>query len=142
RDFDALDAAASRPGETGDLTEARPGQLLPARRACDDGLGIHLERELPGRAIRQEIGIFRRLVLRHVGLIYYFDAAQPLHVGISFPAWDHQPERIALLRTDRLAILSEGDQHIVDRFLQRDAALHVAGVGALGDDPGCAGLDA
>src|SRR5713226_270787 len=48
--LDALDATATRPGESGDLVHAGTRELLSAGRERDHRFGFHLERELPRRS--------------------------------------------------------------------------------------------
>ena len=79
---------------------------------------------------------------RHVGPVHELDAAQPLDVDVALPARNDEPQGVAVLRAQRLAVLAVGDQDVVHRLRHRDAALVAAGVGALGDDPGGALLDA
>mgnify|MGYP003694620865 CR=1 FL=1 len=66
------------------------------------------------------------------------------HLTLTLPS---QPgtmsrERVAVLRAGRLAVLAVGDQDVVHRLRHGKAALITGGVGALGEDPGGALLDA
>ena len=79
---------------------------------------------------------------RQIGLIHHLDAAQPLDIDVARPAGNDEPQRVAVLRAQRLAVLTVGDQDVVHRLRHGDAALVAAGVGALGHDPGGALLDA
>ncbi len=61
--------------------------------------------------------------------------AQPLDVHIAFEAGQQQPQRIALLRAQPLAVLAVHQHGIVEAFLDRNAARHRRRIGAFGDDP-------
>ena len=63
---------------------------------------------------------------RHRRLVHHLQPPQPLHVGVAFPAGQQQPQRIALLGPQRLAVLRVDDQRIVHHLLHRDAAIVLA----------------
>src|SRR4051812_47399233 len=60
RHVHALDLAAPRPGQPGDLVEATLTQLMPTGRRRDHRFRLHGEGELACRAVRHEVGVFRR----------------------------------------------------------------------------------
>ncbi len=105
------------------------------RRRGDHRLGVHHEGELARFAVLQQVGVFRRLFAREPRLVADLDAAQPLHPHIAFPARHDEPQRIAVLRPQHLAVHAIGDQAIVERLGERDRARHRRGVGALRQDP-------
>src|SRR5207248_9141386 len=53
----------------------------------------------------------------------------------AFPARNNESQGIALLRTQCFAILPVRKQHVVERFIQRDAARHSGSIRALGNNP-------
>ncbi len=61
--------------------------------------------------------------------------AQPFHAHVAFKARQQQPQRIALLRTQPLAVLAVYQHRIVKTFFDRNAARHRRGIRAFGDDP-------
>ncbi len=69
------------------------------------------------------------------GLIADFDAAQPLHPHIAFPAGNDDAERIALLGPERFAVHAPDHHAVLERFLDRDRARHACGVGAFHEKP-------
>ena len=69
------------------------------------------------------------------GLVADLDPAQPFDADVAFPARHHQPQRIALLGPQRLAVLRVDDETIVEAFVERQAAVHVRAVGAFDHDP-------
>ena len=79
---------------------------------------------------------------RHVRAIDDVDARQPLHGSDRFPAGNHEPQRIALVRTHRLPVLRVGDDRVVHRFGQRDAHRVLVVLVSLGHDPAGFLLDA
>ena len=114
---------------------------MPARGPRDHRLCVHLEREYPSRAVFHQLGVLRCLVLDVLRSLGQLDAPEPLYVRVSLPARKDQPQRIALLRANRLAILPVRHQPIVHRFLKRDAALHETRVRTFGQDPAGFGSD-
>jgi hypothetical protein len=73
---------------------------------------------------------------RHVGFVRNSQAAQPLDIDVPFPAGDDEAQRVAVLRAQRLAVLTVGDQDVVHRLREWDAPLVAARVRTLGNDPG------
>ena len=78
---------------------------------------------------------FDGFLARHERLIGELDAAEPLHAGVAFDAGEEQPHGIALLGTQRLAVLSVGDHRVIPRLGDRNAARHHRGVHAFGEKP-------
>src|SRR5262245_7818757 len=142
RDLDAADEPTARPCQPPDLVEPRTRQPLAARGERDHRLRLHDEPELSGFAVRHEGGVHRAFHARHVGPVHDRDTAQPLDVGTAFPARHAEPQWVAILRAQSLAVLAVGDQDIVQRLRQWDTVLVAAGIGALSDDPRSALLHA
>ena len=69
-------------------------------------------------------------------------ASQPLDVHIAFEAGQDQPQRIALLRAQPLAVLAVDQHRIVEAFFDRDASSQRGGIGSFRDNPFGAGLQA
>ena len=76
----------------------------------------------------------QRLLARVPRLVADFDPAQPLDAGHALHARHQQPQRIALLRAQHLAVLAVGDDHVVERHLDGHRARQRRAVGALGQD--------
>ena len=55
----------------------------------------------------------------HRRLFRRLDAAQPFHVDVALPTGNHQAQRIALLGAQGFAVLSPGDQGVVQSLLER-----------------------
>ena len=70
-----------------------------------------------------------------VRLVDDFDSPEPLDVVNALEARNDQTQRKAVVRTDRLAVLTVRDEHIVQRFGQRDAFLVLSAVRSFRDDP-------
>src|SRR5882672_1722456 len=135
RDVDRADLAGAGPGEPADLMEPWPLELLPARGRGDDGLGFHHHAELAPLAVGHRIGVARRLAAEVPRLVGELDAPQPLHADVAFPARDHDAHRVAVLRTQRLAVHGVDDQRVVEHFLERDRARVRGSVGAFEQHP-------
>src|SRR5688572_19067054 len=60
---------------------------------------------------------------------------QPFHAHVALPSRHEEAQRITLFRPHSLAILSIGDQHIVERLAERDAAGMPGRVRAFRHDP-------
>src|SRR6266545_4003449 len=97
RDVNRFDGAVSRPGETFDRVDARPGKLHPSRRSRDDGLALHDEAELPPFAFGQRIGVTRGLAAQVPRLVRHLDAPEPLDRYVALPTRDEHAQWIALL---------------------------------------------
>ena len=136
-DFNALDRAAPRPGNTGDFVETGAVKHHLAGRLSDHRFRVHLKGKLNGLAARHEVGVFRGFLACHERRIGYFDPSQPLDVHVAFKARHDQPQRIALLRTDRLAVLAVGEKAILHRLFNGNAARHCGGIIAFGEQPFC-----
>ena len=134
-DLDALDPPAPRPGEAGQLVDARARQRLTAGRKRDDRLRFHLIGEDARLAVGHQVRVLRRFVPGHVGLIGELQAVQPLHVRVAFPPRNDEAQRVSLRGTNRFAVLPVREQDVLHRLLERDAALHPAGIGAFRDHP-------
>ena len=108
------------------------------------GVGDHrLRSDLLGERGGFRVGVdVAGVVIRHVVAIDDLDAPQVLDLIDAFEAGHQQPQREALLRTERLAVHAVGNQAVVHRLAERDARRAFHFFGALGDDPRCAGLDA
>ena len=85
--------------------------------------------------IGQEIGIFRRLLAGLPWLVAGLDAAQPFYPEIAFPARDHRAQGIALLGAQRLTVHREGQNDVVQRFLDRQRTVHAGGIRAFQHQP-------
>ena len=123
------------PGETRDLVKALRRQLLTAGRPCDDRFGFHVEGELARRAVGHRIGVFRGLLARIGRLGRDLEPAQPLHVHVALETGQQQAQRITLLRTQPLTVLAVDQHGVVETFFDRDRARQRGGIGAFGDDP-------
>src|SRR5580658_3370641 len=109
--------------------------MLASSRSRNHGLGLHHKCELPGSSIGHEVRVVCRFVGAHVRLIDNLHAAEPLYVHVPLPTGNDEPYGISLLGAQRFAVLAVGDQHVVKRFLKRDAARHPARVCSLGNHP-------
>src|SRR6185369_6202539 len=136
RDLDPADQPATRPRQAPDLVESWPRQPLATRGESDHRLRLHDEHELSGLAVRHEAGVVRAFHACHVGFVHHLDATQPFDIDVAFPARNDEPQRVAISRAGRLAVLAVGDQDVVHRLRHGDAALVSRGIPALGDDPG------
>jgi hypothetical protein len=69
---------------------------------------------------------------------------RPSHLMFMFPSptWNDEAERITLLGPQRLAVLTKRDEHVVQRFIHRNAARHSGGIRPLGDNPARRWFDA
>src|SRR3954463_11115284 len=135
RDVDRADLAGARPGEPGDLVEARTLELHAARRIGDHRLGFHHHAELAPLAVRHRVGVARRLAAEVPGRFAELDAPQPLHADVAFPARQQRAHRVAVLRPQRLAVHRVDDERVVEHFLHRHRARVRGGVGALEERP-------
>ena len=142
RHFDSSDFSVSRPRKAGDLVESRRAEPLSARRKGDDRFRLHDEIELARHAVRHELGVFRRFLACLERLGAELEPPKPFDVRIAFVARQQQTERIALLRPQPLAVLRIGEQRVVERLFDRDAARHRRCVGAFGQHPLRLRLDA
>src|SRR6185369_15436855 len=142
RDVDALDLAATGPGEPGDDVEALLLERRLRRRRGDDRLCIHYEGELARFAVLHQVGVFRGLLAREPRLVADLDAAQPLDPHIAFPTGHDEANGIALLRTQHFAVHAIGDDAIVERLGERNGAVHAGGVAAFRHHPFGGGLHA
>src|SRR5690349_12751484 len=61
----SANSATSGPCEAGDLVPSGSVQCLPTRRTSDHRFGFHYKGEVPGPAVRHQIGVARRLIFRH-----------------------------------------------------------------------------
>ena len=125
----------SAPGDAGNLVEAGRAQLLPARWSGDDGLRFHVECEFARDAIRHKVGVFRCFFPGIGRLLNGLQATQPFHVHVAFEAGQQQPQRIALLRTQPLAVLAVHQHRIIKTFVDRNTARQRRGIGAFGHQP-------
>ena len=94
-----------RPGKAADFIDARAFQRLFRAGKRDDRFGVDQPGEAARRAVGHQLGVFRRLLAREPGLVADLDAAQPFDVHVALPARNDQPQRKALLRPQRLAVL-------------------------------------
>ena len=131
---DARDFSGPAPRDAVDLAPAAR-QRHRERRIGDERSRVHQEAEHARAAVGHRLGVLRRLLARHERTIGELDPAQPLDVRVAFPAGQEEPRRIALLGPDRFAVLSVGDQRIVERLGDGDAAREHGGVAALGEEP-------
>ena len=122
--------------------KSRRPKPLSAGRKGDDRFRLHDEIELARHAVRHEHGVFRGLLACLEWLGPKFEAPKPFDVGVAFVARQQQTERIALLGPQPLAVLRIGEQRVVERLFDRDAARHRGCVGAFGQHPFRLGLDA
>src|ERR1700704_2297294 len=119
--LDLADYPSAGPRQAADLIEPRAGQYLAAGRARNHRSRSHFELEPPRQAVHSKAGILGAFPHAHIRLIHHLDSAQPLHIVDAFPAGDEQTHRIALLRTESLAILTVGHQNVVHGLLNRNA---------------------
>ncbi len=120
--------------------ESGCAQPLTARRARDNGFRFHEKTELARRAVRHQIRVFRGLLARIGGLGGDVQTSQPFDAHIAFESRQQQPQWIALLRAQPLAILAVHQHRVFETFFDRNAARHRGGIGAFGDHPFCPGL--
>ena len=90
----------------------------------------------------QQDRVFRRLVLGHGRAGGQLQPAQPFDVHVALEAGEEQPDRVAVRRAHRLAVLVKAEQRVIHHFGERDAAAHAGGIGALGDHPARGRIDA
>src|SRR5712691_7251454 len=121
RYFDAPDGGPAGPSQTGNLVESGSGQLLSSGRPGDHRFRSVLGLKPARFAVQSQAGVPGGFHHRHVGLVHHFDPPQPFHITDALPAGDHQPQRIALLGTQRLAVLPIGHQNVVYGFVERNA---------------------
>ena len=129
-----------RDGVNGHPTHARDRRAHGARRDAPRRAAAHGEADQ--QPVWHETGVARTFHPRHVRAVHEREAAQPFDVDVALPAWHDEPERIAVVRAQRLAVLAVGDHYVVHRLRQGQAALVAGGISALGNDPGRARLDA
>src|SRR5438445_5143985 len=135
-DLNPCDPPPSGPGDAADFPWALGGHHPdPRRRPRDRRLRFHGERELASRPIRHRICVLRRLLARLEWLIAELEPSQPLDVDIAFPARQHEPRRVALLRPQRLAVLAVGNEGVVQDLVDGHAARENRRVFALGQYP-------
>ena len=130
---DPLDLASPRPCQAGDVVETFVQQHLTARRRGDDTLALLDAGVLTMRPVRHQVNVMQHFVFGSVGLIAHFEAAQVLDPAHTLHTGHHQPQRVAVLGTQHLAVLTVGDQH----FSRADQAHwngagHGRAVGAFG----------
>src|SRR6202521_531670 len=121
RNFDRLDNSSAGPRQAANFIEAGTIQFLSARGTGNDGPSTHLKLKPAREAVGPQARVLRALPHSHVGLFDELDLAQPFDVIDAFPAGNEEPDRIALLRSQRLAILAVRDQDVIHRFFDRDA---------------------
>src|SRR6476469_3375230 len=131
--------APAGPGQPADLVESAAGQLLSAGRVRDDRLGSDLFAERKLFRIRTEMA---EVVVVHVIPVDDLDAPQIFGVEDSLEAGGNDAHWKPLLRPQGLAVHAVGDQAVVHRFGDGHArgALHF--LGAFGDEPCRAALQA
>ena len=78
RDVDLFDLAAARPGQAGDRVVALFKQLLAARRGTDNRFAFLNRGVLAVLAVRHQVDVVNRFVLRAIRLVTDFDTTQPL----------------------------------------------------------------
>src|SRR5689334_22491943 len=105
----------------------------------DDRLGVHHETELARGSVLEWVGVRGCLPSRHPWLRAKLEAAQPFHVRASFPSGKHEPERVALRRTKRLAVLCPGEDRVIHQLFDRNATREETRITALGERPPRAG---
>ena len=93
-------------------------------------------------AVRHEHAVFRGLLARLERLRPKFEPPKPFDVGVALVSGQQQAERIALLGPQPLAVLRIGEQRVVERLFDRNAARHRRCVGAFGQHPFRLRLDA
>src|SRR5213594_1233077 len=109
-------AAAAAPGQPADLLKAGVDLLLP-RWGRDHRLRLHHQAELIRLAVRHEIGVFGRLLARHERSGAELQPPEPLNVDIAFIAGNEEPQRKALFRPQRLAVLAVADHGFFKDFM-------------------------
>ena len=90
----------------------------------------------------QQVGVFRGFFARHERLVADLEASQPFDVRVAFIAGQQQPQRIALLRPDRFAVLAISKDRVLEHFFHRNAARHHRRIGAFREHPAAAVLEA
>src|SRR5436190_3108461 len=108
RDFGPGNAAAPTPGKPRHLVETRTGKLHLAGRKRDHRFRFHGEAELARFAAAQQVGVFGSLLARHERLIAELQTTQPFYVSVALPTRQNQPQRVTLLRPQRLSVLRVG----------------------------------
>ena len=138
----ARDPTAAAPRYAGDLP---PAFLGKGDRVCgegDDRFRVHDEAEHAGGAVGQRVRVLRRLLASHERPVGDLDPPDPLDVRVSFPTRQQEPSRVALLGTERFAILAVRDQGVVPGLLDGYAPRHHGRVLSLSQEPLGAGLHA
>src|SRR5438309_1831880 len=84
--------------------------------ACDGGLHLNREHELPSLLILEQDRVFRGLIFAHRRTSSCLEPAQPLHVHVALKARQQQPHWIAVRRPHSLAVLIKTDERIIHRL--------------------------
>ena len=136
-DLDPLDRCPPRPGAALERTGPRPKEAGAREEVRDPGRDHQRARLDPRHRLAllvlglpQPVGDV--LLPAAEGLVDDGDRPQPLDVRHPVPARDDEPERVAVLRRQRLAVDRPGEQHLVaQRLRDREAALVVLDDAAL-----------
>ena len=92
--------------------------------------------ELARLPVRHQVRVFRGLLACHERLVAELEPPQPLDMRIALPARQDQAQRITLLRPNRFAVLSIGQDRVLEHLLKRNAARHHRSIGTFGKHPG------
>src|SRR3569833_701969 len=130
----ARDLAAPAPRDSTDLV---PAALHPLwiRRRSDYRTRVDHEAELARFSVLHDFGVLARFLARHERFVAKHQTTKPIHVGVAFPPWEKEPDRVALLRTQRLAVLAVGDDRVIERLLDRTAARELRCIATFGKKP-------
>src|SRR5258706_9996283 len=127
---DSLQPPAPRPCEAGDVVEALVEEALPARRRRDHRFAFLDRRVLAMAAIRHEVDGVPRFVLGAPGLVADLEAPQPLHPRDPLQSRRDEPQGVAVLGSEHLAVHRPRHHDVVERAFDCDRTREARAVGA------------